>query len=69
MSDEIMACSDSPCGRSLQDDVNSRGSTMDSVFLLTVDHVFDCLSVIFGEVDDTSLCLEKGVATSPLEKR
>jgi hypothetical protein len=36
---------------------------------LTVNHVLDCLSVIFGEIDYTGLCLEKGVAACPLKER
>jgi hypothetical protein len=40
----------------------------DHAFLLTVHHVLDCLSVVFGEVDDTGLGLDKGVAACSLEK-
>jgi hypothetical protein len=39
------------------------------VILLTMHHLLNCLSIIFGEIDDTSLSLKERVAACSFEKR
>jgi hypothetical protein len=69
-SDETAASRDSPDGRSLVGFglVRGRGSGL-MVILLTMHHLLNCLSIIFGEIDDTSLSLKERVAACSFEKR
>ena len=44
------------------------GSSLDVVVILTMNHVFYCLRIVFREIDDSSLCLSESIAACSFEE-